>query len=464
MTQILKASDEELVTWKEIAAYLRISVRHAQQLHKYKGLPVRRLPGKRTQVFAFGRELDAWKRESSVTANGKENETVFLGPRPESPSLPGNPVAHQAKRQIPWRTVSFVLAAGILVIAAWGPLYRTAFASGEPFDFFVQGKNLIVVNAGGQELWRHTFVTPIHEPSYQSNLDPSVNKSRYGWLGDLDGDGRKEMLFVLKPTDYYEAGDKVLCFSHEGKVEWEFTPGGVVTNAGGIRMVPPYYTSCLQVVSGKSPGETRIVVSSNHYMYDPDQVAILETGGRILGEYWHPGYLLYMSQADLDKDGKVEVLLAGVNNGNHEATLVVLDPLQVSGRVTPTALEDPSFRLTGMAPAMEKAVVFFPRSCVSKGQPYNRVQALAINQDRVRLSVNEGVAAFHDPSLNYELDFGLDSVSVVIGEGDSYYGLHRDLELKGEIDHVFSEMELSRLKRHVKIVRPPSAASLAQGK
>ncbi len=30
MRPILKAVDEELVTWKEVANYLRISVRHAQ--------------------------------------------------------------------------------------------------------------------------------------------------------------------------------------------------------------------------------------------------------------------------------------------------------------------------------------------------------------------------------------------------------------------------------------------------
>ncbi len=86
------------------------------------------------------------------------------------------------------------------------------------------------------------------------------------------------------------------------------------------------------------------------------------------------------------------------------------------------------------------------------------------NHDRVRVSVNEGVAAFHDPSLIYELDYGLDSVTVVIGDGDPYYSFHRDLELRGELDHAFTDAEIRRLRQQVKIFRAPPSSSLAPGK
>jgi tetratricopeptide (TPR) repeat protein len=55
------ASNGRLDSWKEIAAYLRRSVRSAKRWEKEEGLPVHRhLHGKRDSVYAYGTELDAW--------------------------------------------------------------------------------------------------------------------------------------------------------------------------------------------------------------------------------------------------------------------------------------------------------------------------------------------------------------------------------------------------------------------
>ena len=68
-----------------------------------------------------------------------------------------------------------------------------------------------------------------------------------------------------------------------------------------------------------------VLATSSHYFYYPSQVVLLAPYGRLLREYRHSGHLYYLQAADLDKDGKTEFYLAGINNAWHAAALVVLD-------------------------------------------------------------------------------------------------------------------------------------------
>jgi len=79
--------------------------------------------------------------------------------------------------------------------------------------------------------------------------------------------------------------------------------------------------------------------------------------GKVVGEYWHPGHLLHLAHVDLDGDGREELLLAGVNNGHHAATLVVFDPSNVSG--TADQLTDSRFS-SGTSKAPRSTYSFFP--------------------------------------------------------------------------------------------------------
>jgi PAS domain-containing protein len=56
---------DTLNSWKEIADYLRRSVRTVQRWEARFGLPVRHRPGERTSVFALQAELDSWLQTRS---------------------------------------------------------------------------------------------------------------------------------------------------------------------------------------------------------------------------------------------------------------------------------------------------------------------------------------------------------------------------------------------------------------
>lgn len=88
-----------LESWKEIAAYLNTSVRTVQRWEESHGLPVHRvLREKRSAVFAYPNELDAWLA-SRTTPPPQESGSLEVGPsdEPEAPSSSGLPMASSAK-------------------------------------------------------------------------------------------------------------------------------------------------------------------------------------------------------------------------------------------------------------------------------------------------------------------------------------------------------------------------------
>lgn len=64
------ARADKLTSWKEIAAYLRLSERAAKRWEIERGLPVHRPPGKRGGVFAYASELEIWLRAPLAAPEG----------------------------------------------------------------------------------------------------------------------------------------------------------------------------------------------------------------------------------------------------------------------------------------------------------------------------------------------------------------------------------------------------------
>lgn len=71
-------SGEIIESWKEIASYLGITVRIAQNWERDRGLPVHRDgDGPRARVSAYSRELDAWKSERTVRVTAPRKTLSF---------------------------------------------------------------------------------------------------------------------------------------------------------------------------------------------------------------------------------------------------------------------------------------------------------------------------------------------------------------------------------------------------
>ncbi len=77
MSQAAPAEERRLNSWKEIAAYFGNDQRTVKRWENTRGLPVRRLPGARSGVFALVSEIEAWQRGAAVTIRAAEPVGAF---------------------------------------------------------------------------------------------------------------------------------------------------------------------------------------------------------------------------------------------------------------------------------------------------------------------------------------------------------------------------------------------------
>jgi hypothetical protein len=448
MPEVPESRNERLQGWKEIAYHLGVSVRTAQTLERAEGLPIRRGASPKAPVFAYRAELIAWERRRCGPGDARrDSEPGEATPGPTCPESGPQPSKRQStagnlrKRLRP--SALALSAAVVLVVVASG--YYLVNPHGAVTDVKVTGRILTAFNERGQELWHYEHPSAFAEPGYEEH------KWDWVWIGDLDG-SKEIVLFAAKALDWDKVPDRLIAFDNRGQVLWDYTPGRSVTDALGTIMVPPYRLGTIEVFRARQGLDPRIVVSSYHYLEDADQVVVLDAQGRVSGEYWHPGHLLHTAQAHIDGSTQPYVLLAGVNNGNHQATLVVLDPWAIKGQATPMNLQDSRFQLQGFAPAKEKAVIFFPRSCISRGQPYTRVQRLRVTAGRIIAEVAEGPAEEIFPPLVYEFDLNLRLVHLTPGS-DSFRIRHDQMYAQGELDHPFSAAEMEKLGAGLIVVR-----------
>ena len=89
----------ELRGWKEIAAYLGVTVRTAQNWERDIDLPIRRLPGGHGRVYCIVEEIDGWKSG-----------------RPDSPTVPARPTRRPRRRLILSQLAAAL--AGVVAIGA----------------------------------------------------------------------------------------------------------------------------------------------------------------------------------------------------------------------------------------------------------------------------------------------------------------------------------------------------------
>ncbi len=451
------ASGQKLDGWGEIAGYLRVAVRTAQMYERDHALPVQRMPGPRGRVFAYSEDIETW-----LAAGGSRAKEPAVESGGERDASVANRV-DAANRPVPapaaWRKVYLAaLAVALLGATAWAVYYLTRTVP-VPGGIDILGNALIVKDVQGRELWRHEFPHRLH-PAY--NLPGYAE--RMWFASDVDGDAETELVFAhvsdALPENEGARINEVLCFSLNGRrIKWRFQPGRrKVIDNNGAEYFPPYTPSIVKLVPGRSPRDARIVISSQHHQEFPNQVAVLDGSGRLVGEYWHPGHLTIVTFAKLNGDSRQKLLLAGVNNAQHSATLVVFDVDRVHG--TSTELANPRLGLQGLAPGTEEAVILFPRTCLvlegPREEPYNRVVGLKVTDDRLELVVTPSIHPDDPRGLLYNLDYGLRVRSVVALP--AFQQSHRELERAGVLKHSLYPDEIKQIAEEVIVRRRPAAA------
>jgi hypothetical protein len=372
----------ELTTWDEIAKYLGVSRRTAQDREKHMGLPIQRLPGDKARVWAYPAELDDWKARIAVRKVELSAGTVAGRAIGESPSASvkeakpddGTPAPDEVLVLSPAPSAAFAskvmrhrgALASVLVILIGVNLGIVAIkhlsqAAREPSMVSLKGRVLEMQDQENKVIWEFTLDgNPKPLPTDdQSDAKPVI--------ADIDGDGRKVLLYnFLDATSEPDPPSTLVCFDRSGKIRWKHQIGREIRTLGNPSMTYPQHYNLMWISTLHRPTPTggRIVVGARRGGTSVFVVEILTKDGKMVGEYYHPGWLWAMAAIDLDEDGFDEIVLGGVNNayGNlagfdHPMTLVVLDSRRVEGQGPAPATDNRHF--VGLASGIERAVLLF---------------------------------------------------------------------------------------------------------
>jgi hypothetical protein len=332
---------------------------------------------------------------------------------------------------------------GLKIAAAFAALSVLAYlfirllaADGRPQSGRLDGATLRIMNAEGKELWSKGFPDGFWPDFYDQGVAPRIR------FVDLDGDGHTSVLLLYHPAiNPRSRATTLICYSDRGKEKWRWTPGRELPELEGTAAT--YRTVALVILKATEKKASRIVVSSIHDPWWPNQIAVLDSNGKTISEYWHSGHLDHLTLADLDGDGREEIVATGIANGYHQATLVVLDPDRLFGASTEAAR--PELQIHGMGVAEERLRLLFARSDLNKTlSVYNAAQEAAIYNGRVRLSVAE---CLQPPSCLMWYEFDKHFVLETAYADEQFRTAHAQFYAKGKDAHPFSQEEQAEFQK-----------------
>lgn len=404
-------TDRELLrSWKAIAAHLGVDVRTVHRWHHKTPLPIHRPLEGHGQPSIYTDELDEWLTRKQAK-------------RPGSPGL----LRRRATR------VAIVATAGALLVLAAAIVTNSAQACRSvngPHSALVADGVVRALSVAGQEVWRRQL--PGLRPSARLAHGTGGDET---YVGDIDSDGRTEVLVDLPVSLDRSRTGALICFEWNGRERWRFEYGRPRSWEGrefgsvyGGHLIRHVHTS----------GRDYILAVAWHTLWFPTQVVLLDPPtGKAVDEYWHPGGLGQAILADVDADGAEELFLSGINNpgeGLGHGAVVLLDIPFSNAPVRRGALVE----FTG---GRELAYALLPRPgvCSALGE-LPAVRSLARGDVGLVAGVTCGNATIY-----YQLDFTLQVHELRFS--DNFEAAHRRLRLQGLIAHDLGQSQKSCLGR-----------------
>ena len=338
-------------SWKEIADYLDRHITTCQRWEIEFGLPVHRLDDSpRARVFAYKVEIDIWlnERERKRKKTHKSLSILIL--------------------------ISITIA--LLLIALIKPPSRAA-------DFKIQGSKLIILDERQREMW--TYETDINDLEKEATYRNRFQKKRiingvhylpYIIFKDINGDRHREILFTRQTV--YSEEDILICFDTKGKTLWNYKVGKKKI-FGGKTYTDDYTILGFDIVNIDNRGDPEIIMIANHKSSFPSQIVILNSIGKLVGQYWNSGHIKDFSIIDLDNDGVNEIILSGINEEWNRPCCVILDYSCING-VSPQTQD--YYKCSDVRPHREKYYFLMPINAVDSITGINRcIKQIEINKD-----------------------------------------------------------------------------------
>ncbi len=457
---MIETADKRLDGWKAIADHFQRNERTVMRWRKDRGLPVHSVPGEYGSVYAYAGELDQWLRREAAPEDREGPATD------DSPGLPGpqsaadialrlvRPAANRVRTWISLAAAGATLTIGLVWLLGPAPIRLPVRAA-------LRGRELTAMDKNDRPLWTYRFPQPMAQGKDFLLARPTFGEQ--GRLVDLDSDGRSEVLLLESSWSGRNfPSDRLHCLSHDGKLLWSHDPQAVLSFEGR-RFEPPWMFFDLLFAAGSRgrPGEVWLSVA--HHNWWPAFLVRLDAGGRATTAFVHAGHIYALSRWR-DRLGKPFVLAGGINNEHAAASLSVLaeDAAPAASPQTPGS----GYECDDCPPGRPDRFLIFPRSELSliAGRPYNKTMEVVPSETGVTAWVAETWAT-NDPAQNAWTGYALsdrDLAPQTAWMSDSYWALHRRLEMEGLLRHTADACPERTGFRTVRVWQPKTGWSEAR--
>jgi DNA-binding winged helix-turn-helix (wHTH) protein len=333
----------------------------------------------------------------------------------------------------PWRVAGIGLAGlGIVIIGVLLVLRLTRAPN--PQQATVVGTELTALDGAGHAIWHYQFPRPLMTMAPSPDYDLDQNSQKH--VGDLNGDGKNEVLIAASYGAKVEAPDELYCFAPGGRLLWRYQPQADFSFVGR-RASGPWKLEALTVVPDNGNAKA-VWAAFSDPVYAPTIVASVDAAGHSQIRYVSSGNVHAL--ISVGNANGTFILAGGVNNEYRAASLTVLDTRQQPAASPQTPGN--RFQCTNCPSGRPRLFVLLPRSEVNigSGLPYNHVTALFRRGGTISMSVMElrgpGVL-----SSTAEIEFSADFIPSSITFGAGYKEAHDRLQKQGLIDHKWSDCQ-----------------------
>ena len=417
------SKDNLLRSWKEISAYLGCDIRTCHRWEHDHGMPVHRAEGGETRspVFAYKDELDAWFKETYKSSN------IPRGTAPANPWL------------------KWVIGGAVILVLAG--IYLRLGGRGvrrQPADFKIVGSAFYALDEDDRELWHKDLgvddlcPTAFYRANFQVIHTDQSNILPVLVMKDINADGDTEVLFALLRVRDQLGEGVIFCWDRKGNELWKFRAGKELV-CKTQRFSPDYRIAGFYVHDFNGDGRQEIAVESFNAPDWPCQLAVLDSSGKMIGEFWNAGYLRDLTFHDINGDGREELIVCGVNNEYRGGCLIVFDTSDIRG----SSPQSGEFACEGLGPGSMLYYVTVPYTDVSEASNL-RVEGLRT----LGITGNDWIETTTSNGVRYDFDFGLACIQVDWGHG--YESLHDDLVKAGKITSVLGEAYREMLRGGVR--------------